>query len=485
MAASRRLIGVCLVWIIGATVVASCDSEQGSTGDNGDVRAVTAAVVGGEASGECDWPSTVDVNGCTATLIHHRVVTTAAHCLSWTNRVTFTAGDGIGGDFTLNVECQGGAFGSSGGGTNRDWAYCMLPEDDRIEKFPITPPLVGCEAEKFLKAGNTAWVVGFGSTGANQSDYGVKREVEVEINDVGGGIVDIGDREVGACHGDSGGPLYVRLSDGTHDWGWRVAGSTSSAGSSSCDCTCNTIYVDIQQHVRAIEENEGIDVTPCTDEDGAWDPSPECTGFIQDPQNGTGTYPNCSVPMTTDAIETCGPGIAPSGGSGGSGGMGGAGGGGGMGGMGGAGGAGGMMSASGGMGGAGGVGGAGGLSGAGGAGGMIAGTGGQGGDLAGGAGGIGGMTAGAGGVAGAMQPIAGAASQPTAGMNGAAGQSYVPSGGLGGAGGASGTIWSSNNEPASSSGCRVASDSRSAIGGLAPLLVALIWQRRRAGRFRA
>jgi len=468
MFVSRRCVGACLVWITSVASLASCDSEVGNAGDNGKVRVVAAPVVGGEPTDPCDWPSTVMVNSCTGTLIHPRVITTAGHCLSWSNRATFTAGEGEGGSFSVNVVCQSGARFGSGGGSSRDWAYCVLPEDERIEKFPITPPLVGCEAEQFLKAGGTAWVVGFGETGANRGDYGVKREVEVEINAVRDGIVDIGDREVGACHGDSGGPLYVRIHDGTHDWGWRVAGSVSSAGSANCDCTCNTIYVDIQQHVQAIEQETDFDVTPCTDEDGEWDPSPLCTGFISDPQEGTGTFPTCSVPRVTEAIETCGAGIAPTGGGGGMDASGGTGGGG-VGGVGGA-------SATGGSGGSGGMGGAGAIGGmvasggmggdtAGGSGGMNAGAGGAGGMIAAGVGGGGGAIGGAGGAAGMMQPIAGG--------GGVAGQASVPMGGVGAGGGVGGGPAVGSGSEASA-GCGVTGDARGASGGLIPIVIALI-----------
>ena len=263
-------------------------------------------VVGGQATDACDWPSTVDVNGCTGTLIHSRVVTTAAHCLQGASgKVTFTSGKGGTGSFSLTGKCRAGARGAAGGGTSKDWAYCVIPEDERVKKIPITPPLVGCEAEKFLKVGASGWVVGFGTTGPQGNGAGIKRAVEVKINKVGNGIVDIGDKNVGACHGDSGGPIYMKLGDATHDWGYRVFGSTSSAGG-NCDCTCSTIYVNIAMHVKEIETTEKIDVTPCTDANGAWAPSAECRGFQSKPQEGTGTYPMCSVGLTTDPIETCG-----------------------------------------------------------------------------------------------------------------------------------------------------------------------------------
>jgi hypothetical protein len=244
-------------------------------------------------------------------------VTTAAHCLASSSaRITFTAGKGMTGAFTVNATCKSGARGSSGGSTGRDWGYCVLPDDPRIKMMQITPPLVGCEADRYLKPGNNAWVVGFGTTGSNKNDNGIKREVEVKINKVQNGTVDIGDKDVGACHGDSGGPLYMKITDGTHDWGWRVAGSTSGAGG-PCDCACSTVFVDIRQHVKAIEENEDIDVTPCTDADGKWAPGPDCKDFITDPATGTGTYPMCTAPTTKEPIASCGEAsTAPSGAAG-------------------------------------------------------------------------------------------------------------------------------------------------------------------------
>jgi uncharacterized protein (TIGR03382 family) len=266
-------------------------------------------VVGGEPVTDCQWPSTVRVDPaqCTGTLIHPRVVTTAAHCLTGAMQTIGFGSRGAPGSFSVQARCVGGARGSSGGNTGRDWAYCVLPEDPRIAKMQVTPPLVGCEAE-LMKPGSMAWVVGFGSTTA-RGRVGVKRHVEVKINQynkLAPGTIDIGDRYAGACHGDSGGPLYFRVVRDGVDYGLRTAGSTSGAGG-ACDCTCSTTYVNIENHVKAIEKNEGIDVTPCTDAEGKWDPSPACTAFESGPERGTGTFPDCTVARTSAPIASCGP----------------------------------------------------------------------------------------------------------------------------------------------------------------------------------
>ena len=60
---------------------------------------------------------------------------------------------------------------------------------------------------------------------------------------------------------------------------------------------------------RLLEEY-GIDITPCHDTDGAWNPGPDCGGFPQDSATGHGTWENgCSGGPVGGYSSACGPGF--------------------------------------------------------------------------------------------------------------------------------------------------------------------------------
>ncbi|HET8931818.1 MAG TPA: trypsin-like serine protease, partial [Polyangiales bacterium] len=107
--------------------IASCASPASPTAIE-DVGVVHEAVVGGDVAEACEWPSTVSVNAwgsCTGTLIHSRVVTTAAHCIkAGVAKIYFGADRNTPGAFSLEARCEAGAEGARGANTSRDWAYC-------------------------------------------------------------------------------------------------------------------------------------------------------------------------------------------------------------------------------------------------------------------------------------------------------------------------------------------------------------------------
>jgi hypothetical protein len=63
----------------------------------------------------------------------------------------------------------------------------------------------------------------------------------------------------------------------------------------------------IHPAVPWIEMTSGIDVTPCTDADGKWNPGPSCKDFSLDPLATGRTWANgCAEPVLSGPATTCG-----------------------------------------------------------------------------------------------------------------------------------------------------------------------------------
>jgi Trypsin len=165
-------------------------------------------VVGGTPATTCQWPTAVRIQGCTATLVHPRLVTLAAHCLD-------------GGDLPKEI-----LFGEDARHPERrvsietctsypdfvvgrsDVAYCTLTSE--VRDVPATPIIMGCETD-FLEVGTRLTLVGFGTTSADAAETSdTKRWADVVLRrfvSTGGSIQVTGGAT--SCLNDSGGPLYA------------------------------------------------------------------------------------------------------------------------------------------------------------------------------------------------------------------------------------------------------------------------------------
>jgi uncharacterized protein (TIGR03382 family) len=241
-------------------------------------------VVGGEEVSECQWPTSLDLGGCTATLVHPKVITYAAHCNSSWGSVMFGEKRGQGKKVSIQSCKTNPKFTGNNFEDGVDFAYCVLAEE--VTDVPITPIAQGCELAA-VKPGAEVWIVGFGNTqGGNQGvGQGTKREVQIEINQLtNDGRINVGGGGQGGCHGDSGGPLYIQLPEEVDPQrGWRVIGATSY-GDLGCPGETWYSYLPDEDGVPWIEQSSGIDITPCHDsKTGTWEGGPDCKDFASDP----------------------------------------------------------------------------------------------------------------------------------------------------------------------------------------------------------
>jgi MYXO-CTERM domain-containing protein len=280
----------CTVVVLTAT---ACGAEPPAPAEQ-----VVQPIFGGSTAGVCQWPTTVLLPnaGCTGTLIHPLVIVTAAHC--GTSEKTALLGETRSGAArTLAIEyCR--TFQGEDGPSSTDYAFCKLKAP--VLDVPIVPVLMGCETE-ILKVGQKVIVAGFGDSGKN-TGYGTKRWVETTINRLSPTRgIQVGGMGKAPCYGDSGGPAFVKLADGS----WRAFGIDSAGLADSCDA--GDLMALIHDAVPWIEKQSKIDVTPCHDADGTWNPGPDCRAFSMAPDSTGRSWSNgCAEPSLSPPVTTCG-----------------------------------------------------------------------------------------------------------------------------------------------------------------------------------
>ncbi len=271
----------------------------------GEAQASAPRIFAGEPVEPCAWPTAVAVSSgglCSGTLIHPRVVVYAAHCGAGLKTIRFGEQAWTGGRTVAVERCA--AYPNYAGATDqgRDWAYCILAE--AVDALPIAPPLYGCERE-LLQVGEEVAIVGFGASEAEPS--GDKRWALTTLAAVtpGNNTTLVGNPSTGLpsfCAGDSGGPALIQLPDGS----WRTFGIASTVAG---DCGGYGAHATLAGAIPWIEQDSGIDVTPCHAIDGSWAPGPACAGAFAAPANvGVGTWADwCSGTASVGASTSCGP----------------------------------------------------------------------------------------------------------------------------------------------------------------------------------
>jgi len=289
--------------LCGALIGAGCSAPL----EKDDIGAIGSPIVGGQETPTCAWPTTVHYRaridarteaGCTATLVHPKMVTIAAHCMEDSTPIEVTFGELVDPSKSPRRVAIEGCHEKGGQAAGEDFAYCILKE--AVTDIPIIPILYGCETQ-ILKPKQDIVLVGYGNIDQDtESPNGHKRWVHAPVVKRFTKTIDLGDSTHTNCFGDSGGPAYVQLEDGT----WRVFGATStSTVINNVACAANGTWAYIPYYVPWIEEDSGLDITPCYDSDGTWNPGPNCQGVPTNPEVSGGTW----AKMCTEKVKLSGP----------------------------------------------------------------------------------------------------------------------------------------------------------------------------------
>jgi len=279
----------------------ACEAEPEVVG-SGDAEALR--VNNAEPVEPCAWPSVVAMlnqsgsPGCSGALIDPTHVLTAAHCINdgFTPVAVALGEDARDPAATLQIlRCDQHPAYDDG----VDLAVCELTEP--APPVQVIPPLQGCELEA-LREGAATLVVGFGKTQSwsetNGEGLGLKRHTVQAVYGIREGaeeidLVPVGEPG-GGCHGDSGGPAFIQLADGT----WRQFGVAESLFTPPYEppkdegdgqCGYGTTYTLLAPRLGWVESLVG-DVTPCLETYGSWDPLAECPDFPLQPAHGHGTW---------------------------------------------------------------------------------------------------------------------------------------------------------------------------------------------------
>jgi secreted trypsin-like serine protease len=192
---------------------------------------------------------------CTASLIADGVAITAAHCVAGdTSHLHISFGTSAKGHEARNIDETATTpdWGSNSEQDTNTGDIALLRFSGGIPKN-YAPVRLLASRHKF-KDGDTVQLAGFGVTnGQRQSGAGTLHSVDVTIADANFSETEVlldQTQGKGACHGDSGGPAFVRSKSGVlYLWGITSRGSSDPSDT----CSGQSIYTKVSAFSKWIK----------------------------------------------------------------------------------------------------------------------------------------------------------------------------------------------------------------------------------------
>lgn len=228
-------------------------------------------IVGGDPVPQGSWDAVVAVltpaTLCTGTLLSPRVVVTAAHCL-----VGITVPDQLEVRLGLDADAPDAVAQVASFEMHPEFQLCetctdihdiaVLELEGRAQlPTPFPAPLISQETwDAHMRVGQSVRLVGYGATADDGTGRGgLKFQVDSELVDFspsGREFLAGGDGK-DSCIGDSGGPAFIQLDDGS----WRLAGVTSRG----LACGQGGFYTSLPHELCWVRDATGLDLAPGCD----------------------------------------------------------------------------------------------------------------------------------------------------------------------------------------------------------------------------